>query len=118
MHQDVADPLGVRLQRAADADALAVDGDPALAIEPRCQAAVQLAAAVRMLAGDLQLAAGGLFLQPTAGYTDPVPSPLLPFTPIDESEAVRTRDFVLDKTNDACGSIWRMHPAAPLSTAS
>jgi spore coat protein A len=48
-------------------------------------------------------------VQDSPGYTDPIPSTLLPFEEIDELEAVRTRDFVLNKETDACGSIWKMN---------
>lgn len=48
-------------------------------------------------------------VQGSPGHTDPIPSTLRPFEPIPESQAVRSRDFVLDKQNDACGSIWKLN---------
>lgn len=42
-----------------------------------------------------------------AGHTAPIPATLRPFTPIDESEATVSRQFLLRKSADPCtGSVW------------
>jgi len=43
------------------------------------------------------------------GHTAPVPAALRPVDVIDETEAVRSRDFVLQKSGDACGGIWKIN---------
>lgn len=43
------------------------------------------------------------------GHTAPVPSALRAPEVLDESDAIRSRDFTLEKSGDACGGIWKIN---------
>jgi spore coat protein A len=45
----------------------------------------------------------------TAGHTAPVPATLRAPEVLDEFDSIRSRDFTLQKSGDACGGIWKIN---------
>jgi len=46
------------------------------------------------------------------GHTAPLPATLRAVEPLDETDAIRSRDFTLQKFGDACGGIWKINDLA------